>query len=91
MSKRKFLENITDIPMECSVVENNEIYDIEDELSDTQSNSHVRNNKRVDIESSDSYISDKSYEDESSDSEYENIPNIRKRKCLPLPSSSSDE
>ena len=36
-------------------------------------------------------ISDKSYEDKSSDSEYEKISNICERRCLLMPSSSNDK
>ncbi|CAK9809289.1 hypothetical protein ANTQUA_LOCUS5974, partial [Anthophora quadrimaculata] len=91
MTPSAYLETVTSIPRECSNVKNDELYDSEGELLENQSDSHGSNGNSIIIESSDNEISDKNNGDEPSDSDYENIPDIRTRGCMRLHSSSEDE
>ena len=91
MKSSTYLENLTSIPMECSDVENDELYAGESELLENQSDRHGSSDNSIIIESSDNGISDKDNGGEPSDIDYENIPNKRKRRCIRLPSSSEDE
>lgn len=82
MSKRTklstYVENATNIPLECS--------DVESELC----NSDADNSSAI-IESSDEEIPDEDNIDQSSESDCENIPNKRTKRCMRFPSSSEGE
>lgn len=82
MSKRAklftYLENATNIPLECS--------DVESELCDSDGD-----NSSAIIESGDEEIPDEDNIDQSSDSDCETIPNKHTRRCMRFPSSSEDE
>ncbi|XP_039968936.1 DNA polymerase epsilon subunit 2-like [Bactrocera neohumeralis] len=94
MTKRliisEVLENLNDIAMEFSDVEDDELYDSdqenENEVCGTQEEifeSENRDNELLDEEN----IQDSS----ESDSEFENSLNSRKRRCMQVRSSSEDE
>ncbi|CAK9829682.1 hypothetical protein ANTRET_LOCUS6980, partial [Anthophora retusa] len=53
MKPSAYLANVTSIPMECSDVENDELYDSEGELLENQSDPHGSNDNSIIIESSD--------------------------------------
>lgn len=80
MKASAYLENVTSIPMECSDVENDELYDSEGDFLENQSHRHGRDdNSSIIIESSDN------------ESDQENIPNRRTRRRRRFPSSCEDE
>lgn len=94
MTKRlkipEILENLNDIAVECSDIEDDELYDsdqeIENEVCGTQEEIY-------DSENSDNEVLDKENIQDSSesDSEFENILNSRKRRCIQVLSSSEDD
>lgn len=94
MSKRRkvsaYLENATSIPLECSDVES-ELYDSDGEFLDRQIDPQGSDDNSAIIESSDEEIPDEDNIDQSSDSDCENIPNKRTRRCMRFPSSSEDK
>ncbi|XP_017760652.1 PREDICTED: uncharacterized protein LOC108551124 [Eufriesea mexicana] len=86
-----YLKNATSIPLECSDVESDELYDSDGELLERQTDPQGSDDNSAIIESSDEEIPDKDNIDQSSDSDCENIPNKRTRRCMRFPSSSEDE
>jgi hypothetical protein len=91
MKVSAYLKNATSIPMECSDVESDELYDSDGELLERQRDPQGNDDNSTIIESSDEEIADEDNMDQSSDSDCENIPNKRTRRCMRLPSSSEDE
>lgn len=85
-----YLENATSISLECSDVES-ELYDSDGEFLDRQIDPQGSDDNSAIIESSDEEILDEDNIDQSSDSDCENIPNKRTRRCMRFPSSSEDE
>uniref|UniRef100_A0A1A9V035 PiggyBac transposable element-derived protein domain-containing protein n=1 Tax=Glossina austeni TaxID=7395 RepID=A0A1A9V035_GLOAU len=85
-----YLENATSISLECSDVES-ELYDSDGEFLDRQNDPQRSDDKSAIIESSDEETLDEEHIDRSSDSDYENIPNKRTRRCMRFTSSSEDE
>ncbi|KAK9738548.1 hypothetical protein QE152_g9781 [Popillia japonica] len=76
--------------LECSDVES-ELYDSDGEFLDRQIDPLGSDGNSAIIESSDEEILDEDNIDQSNDSDCENIPNKRTRRCMRFPSSSGDE
>lgn len=77
----KLLQKINNIPMECSDIEDDEMYDSEGELLDIQNGPYGRDDVLLDNNNSDNVC--EVYTDESTDTDKENdvnILNVRKRK-----------
>ena len=95
MAKRlktsEVLQTLNDIPMECSDIENDELYDCEGESEETEIELWDSDDELLDSEISDNEVLDAENVQEFSESEFENILNLRKRKRTRVLSSSEDE
>lgn len=89
----EILENLNDIGMECSDIEDDELYDSEGESKEIEIELCGTQDELFDSENSDNEVLDEENVQEfsESDSEFENILNSRKRRCTRVLSSSEDE